>query len=294
MKKQVYYFMALMLTVVLSASIFHACKDDVDEPDTTILLDKTQTELLNIGDEVTATVTIVSAEVKTFTYTKVVDNESGIPVDVTANLTQEGNTYTYNFIYTLVEYDDLHTLGFEFNVIDKNDVSKTASLLVQTNLSTRSAFVKYDWHITAEQWLGMSVLTAADSAKVFRFYEDGTYEVDLSAEYADSTHHFCYWVYKETPNNGDTLAIVRMIRKQASGDTALDEYYDFRIVAASESEMTMYWDLAVFGLLDIQRTFTSQPKGAFQPYGTVEMQNAVEAITALDCDSVDPDLFIIE
>jgi len=286
--------MALMLTLVLSVSVFNACKDNDNEPVTTISLDKDQTESLNIGDIVTATVTIVSAEVKTFTYTKVVDNENGIPVDVTANLTKDGNTYTYNFTYTLVENDDLHTLGFEFNVVDKNGLSKTASLLVQTNLSTRSAFVKYDWHITAEQWLGSSVLTEADSLKVFRFYEDGTYEVDLSAQYAAPTHHFCYWVYKETPNNGDTLAIVRMIRKQASGDAGIDEYYDFRIVAASESEMTMYWDLAVFGLLDIQRTFTSQPKGAFQPYGTAEMQTQVEAITALHCDSVDPDLFVIE
>ena len=294
MKKQIYYSLALILTVVLYATVFHSCNKDDDDPETAIAIDKTQTELLNIGDEVTAAITIISAEVKTFTYTKVVDDVNSTPVDVTASLTKDGNTYTYNFSYTLVENDDLHTLGFEFEVIDKNDVSKTIALLVQTNLSTRSTFVKYDWTITGEDHaVWGDLLTDADAAKIFRFDEDGTYEVDLSPDYASSTHHFCFWVFKETSGNGDTLGIVRLIRKQLSGDTGIDEYYDYRIVSADESAMTMYWDLAVWGLFDIERTFTSKPKGAFQPYGTAAMATEVEAISVLECSTVDTGLLTI-
>ena len=294
MKKH-YYLLALILTVVLNATVFHSCKKDDDDPETTIAIDKTQTALLDIGDDVTAAITIVCAEVKTFTYSKVVDNDNSDPVDVTTNLTKDGDTYTYSFSYTLVENDDLHTLGFEFEVIDKNDLSKTVSLLVQTNLSTRSTFVKYDWTITAEDHaVWGDLLSDADAAKIFRFYEDGTYEVDLSADYAAATHHFCYWVYKETPGNGDTLAIVRLIRKQLSGDTGVDEYYDFRVTSADETEVTMYWDLAVWGLFDIERTFTSKPKGAFQPYGTAAIAADVAAISVLDCSTVDSGLLTID
>lgn len=295
MKKNVYYLLALLLALVIAVPAFQSCDKDDDDPVTTISIDKTTTELLNIGDEVTATITMVSAEVKSFTYTKVVDEVNSTPVDVTADLTKEGDTYTYSFSYTLVENDDLHTLGFIFEITDKNDLVLTTALVVNTNLSTRSAFVKYDWKITGEDQVDWGdVLTPQDAAKTFRFYEDGTYEVDLSAEYAAAGHHFCYWVYKETPDNGDTLAIVRLIRKQLSGDTGVDEYYDFRITSADESEMIMFWDLAVFGLLDIQRTFTSQPKGAFQPYGTEEMAAAVEALSVLDCSTIDDALLTIE
>lgn len=294
MKKQTYSLFALVLAFALTAPVLHSCSDDDDDPETTISIDITETESLDIGDEVTATITIISAEVKSFTYTKIVDNESENSVDVTNDLLKDGNTYTYNFSYTLEAGDDLQTLGFEFEVIDKNDLSKTVALIVNTNLSTRSAFIKYDWHITAEQWLGTSVLTLADSVKTFRFYEDGTYDVDLTADFAASTHHFCYWVYKETPSNGDTLAVVRLIRKQLSGDIGIDEYYDFKITSADESKLIMYWDLAVFGLLDIERSFESKPKGAFQPYGTAAMEDEVNDISVLDCSTIDESLLTIE
>lgn len=296
MKKQPYFLFALILVFVLSASIFHSCDDD-DDPEiiTSITIDKTSTADLNIGDEVTATITIVSEEVASLTYTKVVDNEYGDPVDVTANLVESGDTSRYYFSYTLQEGDDLHTLGFEFEVVDNKQLSNTVALVVNTNLSVKSSFVKYDWHINAEyQEVWGNVLTEADSVKTFRFYEDGTYEVDLTPDYAASSHHFCYWVYQETPNNGDTLAIVRLIRKQLSGEAGLDEYYDFRIVSADETEMIMYWDLAVFGLLDIQRTFVSKPKGDFQPYGTVAMETEVNGIAAIDCSTIDNNLLTIE
>lgn len=295
MKKNVYYLLALLFAIVVAVPAFQSCDDDDDDPVTTIAIDKTQTALLDVGDEVTATITIVSAEVKSFTYSKVIDNENSTPVDVLANLTKVGNTYTYNFSYTIVENDDLHTLGFEFVIIDKNDLSETVSLLVQTNLSLRSTFVKYDWTITGEDHVDWGdLLTDADAAKTLRFNEDGTYDVDLSADFAGSGHHFCYWIYKDTPDKGDTIAIVRLIRKQLSGDVGLDEYYDFRITSADESVMTMWWDLAAFGILDIQRTFKSQPKGAFQAYGTEEMATAVEALTVLQCSTVSDNLLTIE
>ena len=58
--------------------------------------------------------------------------------------------------------------------------------------------------------------------------------------------------------------------------------------------MIMYWDLAVFGLLDIQRTFVSKPKGEFQPYGTAAMEEEVGNIAVLDCSTVDNSLLTLE
>jgi len=284
----------IALVALIIPVAFIACNNDDDEVTTSIAIDKTTTAQMNVDETVTATITIVASEVKSFHYYKVVDEVQSDPVDILSSLTKEGNTYTYNFSYIIQENDDLHTLGFEFEVVDKNDETFSTALVVLTNLSTRSMFIKYDWRITAETWLGADVLTDADSMIVFRFNEDGTYEEDLSPEYAAATHHFCYWVLKETPNNGDTLAILRLIRRLQSGDTAADEYYDYRITAADESEMTMYWDLEVWGLLDIQRTFVSKPRGDFQPYGTAEMEATVEELSTLDCSNIDENLLTIE
>lgn len=294
MKKLHYYLTFFALAAFIIPLTFMACSEDDDDVTTTISIDKTTTDALNVGETVTATVTIVASEVKAFNVYKVVDEVKSTPTNGLADLVKDGDNYTYSFSYTIAENDDLHTLGFEFEVTDGKDEMLTTALVVSMNLSTRSIFVKYDWMITAEDWLGVDVLAPHDAAKTFRFYEDGSYEVDLSAAFSDSVHHFCYWVYQETPSNGDTLAIVRLIRKQLSGEVGLDEYYDFNITAVSESEMTMYWDLAVFGLLDIERTFTSQPKGAFQAYGTAELATYIETVAAMDCSTVDENLLTIE
>ncbi len=230
---------------------------------TAISIDKTITPKLNVGEEATATITIVADGVKAFKYYKVVDEVKGTAVDVTSQLVKSGNTYTYDFSYTVQEFDDLHTLGFEFEVTDNRDQVKTTALVVDVSLSVKSSFVKYDWKVTASEWLGLDVLAAWDAAYIYRFHQDGTYDVDMTAQYADSTHHFCYWVYKETPNNADTIAILRLIRKLRSGSQGVDEYYDYKITSATESQMIMYWDIPVFGLYGIKNTFTSQPKGAF-------------------------------
>ena len=86
-----------------------------------------------------------------------------------------------------------------------------------------------------------------------------------------------------------------MVRRLLSGDQGLDEYYDFRITSANESEMTIYWDLAFWGLLDIKRTFNSQAKGAFQPYGTEAYADTVmNQLPVLDCSHIDDGLLEIE
>jgi len=280
---------AVMLAVGLTLSIT-SCDKEEDPVDTAIALDKTETGPHDIGETVTATVTITAEGVTAFAYYKVVDQVKSDPVDALSALTQSGTTYTYEFSYTLEQGDDVGTLGFEFEVTDDQDMEKTAAILVTTNLSVQGMFVKYDWKITAEEWLGESVLADHDAAKTFRFSNDGTYEVDLSPDYAAYNHHFCFWVYKETPDNGDTLAELRLLRRLKSGDTGADEYYDFRITSANESEMTMYWDLAFWGLLDIKRTFKSQSKGAFQPYGTQAYADSVAMFTELDCSNFDDSL----
>ncbi len=85
---------------------------------------------------------------------------------------------------------------------------------------------------------------------------------------------------------------MRLVRKLKSGDTGVDEYYDYSILAASESEMTMYWEIAIWGL-KITNTFTSQSKGAFQPYGTTAMAATVNTNAVLNCSTVAPGILII-
>ena len=297
MKKKHYLFLTVLSMAAVGLTLtINSCKEEEEKVETTITLDKTETGPHDIGESISATVTITAESVSSFVYYKVVDQVKSDPVNALSDLTQSGKTYTYEFSYVLEQGDDLGTLGFEFEVTDDASVTKVTALLVTTNLSIPGMFVKNDWKITALTWLGSDVLSPGDAAKIFRFYEDGTYEVDLSAnpDFAVATHHFCYWVYKETPDNGDTIAVLRLIRRVLSGETALDEYYDHRITAASESEITMYWDIAVWGLYDMEQIFTSQPKGDFTPYGTAENAQAVADFEPFNCDYVDPNLLEIQ
>jgi len=293
MRKRMNFTLKLTVFAMVIPMVMASCKKEETPVATAISIDKTITPKLNVGEEAMATITIVADGVKAFKYYKVVDEVKGTAVDVTSQLVKSGNTYTYDFSYTVQEFHDLHTLGFEFEVTDNRDQVKTTALVVDVSLSVKSSFVKYDWKVTASEWLGLDVLAAWDAAYIYRFHQDGTYDVDMTAQYADSTHHFCYWVYKETPNNADTIAILRLIRKLRSGSQGVDEYYDYKITSATESQMIMYWDIPVFGLYGIKNTFTSQPKGAFQPYGTVEMANAVANIPVLSCSTVDNNLLTI-
>ncbi len=271
--------------------IFISCKKE--EIETEMSINQTETGQLDIGETATAIVTITTEGVKSFKYYKVVDNVKGSAQDAASALVQNGNTYTYNFSYQIQEFDDLATLGFEFELTDNKNLVKTVALAVNVNISVQSMFVKYDWKVIESEWLGFDVLADHDAAYIYRFDQDGTYEIDMTPTYAGDTHHFCFWVYKETPNNADTIAIMRLVRKLKSGDIGVDEYYDYRITSANESQMTMFWDVAAFGLYNIQNTFKSQAKGAFQPYGTVEMEAIVNANTALSCSTIDEDLLTI-
>ncbi len=288
--------MVLAIIALIIPLIMFSCKKDEERVTTSIALDKTDTGPHDIGETVTASVTIVAEQVAKCMYYKVVDLVRSDSMDITSALTQTGTTFTYDFSYVLATGDDVGTLGFEFVITDDLGVMQTASILVTTNLSVPGMFIKSDWTITAEDHpVWGDLLAAHDAAKIFRFSADGMYQVDLSPAHAGKNHHFCYWVYKETPSNGDTLAVLRLVRRLLSGDTGLDENYDFRITAASESEMTMFWDIAVWGILDIERTFTSQTKGAFQPYGTVEMADTVlNQMPHLDCSNIDNALLTID
>jgi len=290
MKKALLFLSLIAVVAIVSTFVFNSCKEDIV---TEMTINPSSTAQLDVGDDATATVTIVAEGVKSLKYYKVVDTQKGAATDVTSQITSSGNTYTYNFTYEVAQFDDLHTLGFEFELTDSKNAVKTIGLVVNTKISIQSMFVKYDWKVIASTdpvW--GDVLSAPDAAIIYRFNEDGTYVEDLSPAYAGDSHHFCYCVYKETPNNADTIAIVRLIRRLKSGDTAVDEYYDYKITAASETQMTMFWEIKVWGLR-ITNTFKSQAKGAFVPYGTAAMEAIVNANVALSCSHIDNALLTI-
>jgi len=290
MKKRILLLSAIAITVIGFTVFLVSCKKDIV---TEMTIDKTATPQLDIGDEAIAVITIKTDGVKSFKYYKLIDDVRDAGTDAKAMLVRSEDTYTYNFSYEVQEFDDLHTLGFEFELTDDENLVKTVGLVVNINISIQSMFVKYDWKViesTDPVW--GDVLSDADAAIIYRFNEDGTYEEDLSPTYAADNHHFCYWVYKETPSNGDTIAVLRLVRRLKQLDTAIDEYYDYKITAASESQMSMFWEIKSWGL-KITNKFQSQAKGAFVPYGTVEMEGIVNANASLNCSNIDDDLLII-
>ena len=61
-----------------------------------------------------------------------------------------------------------------------------------------------------------------------------------------------------------------------------------------ENEITMYWDIAFWAILNMEQIYKSKPKGAFQPYGTAENAAAVAAFEPFDCSNIDDSLLTIE
>ena len=58
-------------------------------------------------------------------------------------------TYTYNFTYTVQEFDDLHTLGFEFELTDDENEVKTVGLVVNINISAAGRSLPW----TRQRWI---------------------------------------------------------------------------------------------------------------------------------------------
>jgi hypothetical protein len=186
------------------------------------------------------------------------------------------------------------TLGFEFKMLDGNNEAHRVGLNIKSKASVQSLLAFYDWKLTYSNYMGLyDLLTDASKAAVHRFNQDGSYEVDLGADYASDASHYCYWVYKETPNNGDTIAEFRLLSRLDAGVAVIDNYSDYRITAASGVSLTMYWDIPSYGLKNIKNEMTSKAKGAFQPYGTAAMEASVNAKAALDCSNINDALLTI-
>lgn len=291
--KKVSFLSILTLTIGITLSIIiTSCNEEEETAETTIEIDKTTTEELNIGDTAIATITITSSDIEYFYYHKFVNNKETSKINVSDSLIKNGTTYTYDFSYIIEEGDDLDTIVFKFIVVDNEATVNTITLDIKTILSMRSMFIKNDWHITSEDnTTGTDCLSTKDSVKVFRFYEDGSYDIDLSADYANSTYHYCYWAFEETPNNEDTIAVLRLVRRLLSDGTASDEYDQFNITKANESKMIMFWNSSEQTL---KRTFENITKEVFQPYGTESMATTVEASDVLNCDNIDESLLTID
>ena len=258
-----------------------------------MVIDPAMTSELMIGDEATATITIIADDVRSFEYYKVVNGTKTDTTDVLSELTKSGTTYTYDFTYELQGFDDMGTLGFEFKMVDGKNEAHRVGLNIKTKASVQSLIAFYDWKLTESSYMGFDILSDADKAAVHRFNQDGSYEVDLGEEYASDERHFCYWVYKETPNNGDTIAVFRLLSRLDAGVIVIDYFTDYRITAASGASMTMYWDVPSYGLKDVKNVMTSKAKGAFQPYGSAAMETSVNSKAALNCSNINSDLLTI-
>lgn len=290
MKKLIFSLLSIVLLVSCAICMMVSCTKDTD---TDMKIDPAITDVLKVGDEVTATVTIIADGVKSFEYYKVINGVRGEAVDVLSQLSKSGKTYTYHFSYVIQPFEDMGTLGFEFKMEDSKGEIHRVGINVRMQVSVKSILSYYDWKFTEISYMGFNILSDADKAAVHRFNQDGSYEVDLSADYASDERHYCYWVYKETLNNGDTIGKFRLLSRLKAGATVIDYYTDYRITAASGAQITMYWDAPSYGLKNIKSVLTSKTKGAFQPYGTAAMEAAVNANADMNCSNINSNLLTI-
>jgi hypothetical protein len=291
MKKILLSLSCIAIIAVMAIGVITSCKE---ETETDMIINPAITSELMIGDEATATITIIADDVKLFEYYKVVNGVRGDTIDVLSELTKSATSYTYDFSYELEGFDDMGTLGFEFKMLDGKNEAHRVGLNIKTKASVQSLLAFYDWKLTYSNYMGLyDLLTDASKAAVHRFNQDGSYEVDLGAAYASDATHYCYWVYKETPNNGDTIAEFRLLSRLNVGVAVIDNYTDYRITSASGASMTMYWDIPAYGLKNIKNEIKSQAKGAFQPYGSAAMEESVNSKAAMDCSNIDEALLTI-
>lgn len=290
MKKVIFSLLSIALLAAGTISVIVSC---TKETATEMTINPALTDVLKVGDEATATVTIIADGVKSFEYYKVINGVRGDAVDVLSELEKSGKTYTYQFSYVILPFEDMGTLGFEFKMEDNKGEIHRVGVNVKMQVSVKSLIAYYDWKFTESSYMGFNILSDADKAAIHRFNQDGSYQVDLGAAYASDARHYCYWVYKETPSYGDTIAKFRLISRLNAGAIVLDYYTDYRVTAASATGITMYWDVPSYGLKNVKSVLSSQAKGAFQPYGSAAMETSVNSKADMDCSKISNALLTI-
>ena len=186
----------LTLMMFAVAAIFPSCKEDPAAP--SVLLDNTALsakagEEISIVATVTAPGGLSSLSIQKFWD----DTEVGDPTEV-SSLT--GGEYT--FMYTVTQDDVEPILKFRFTATDGNGKTSTpVEAVVDVELTKAQLLVKYDWlhYSSVRKATGSEDISDADGDDVYRFSEDGTYQVSYGSAYSgfEGLDQFCYWQVNE-------------------------------------------------------------------------------------------------
>jgi hypothetical protein len=306
MKKIDHLFSVVVLATVLLAGTFVvSCDDDDDSIDASVInIDGVKTEKYNIGDTIVANIKINSeAGIESLKVEKIVDEEVETTIDLASLVTKNNNEYTYKFTHVLSLGEDLKTLAFRYTLVDNQAKKLTKSFVIGINMSVPGYLVKYDWKGIKDEGLNENNeltqwLAPHDADDIFRFNLDGTYTKDLGETLDDfwkgKGQHFCNWVYKQTPNNGDTLGILRLVRRAADFATGKTEHYDYKILSINENEFKAVYNWWFFLDYTSTKTFQKVVPENFVDYGQDSLKTAVMNTEILDCAKIDESVLTIE
>lgn len=186
----------LALMMFATALIMQSCEEDIAVP--SVMLDNQEISA-KAGEEITIVATVTAAG--GFSNLSIQkywgDDVQGNPEETTT-LTNS----TYTFTYTVTQDDVEPILKFQFIATDGGgQTSAPVEAVVDVELTKAQILVKYDWlHTSAvREATNDEEIAAHDADNVFRYHEDGTYQLSYGAIAGDfdGLDQYCYWEVNE-------------------------------------------------------------------------------------------------
>ncbi|MEQ9423506.1 MAG: hypothetical protein RJQ09_03740 [Cyclobacteriaceae bacterium] len=171
---------ALNIMAASSLLFFTSCGDDPDPIAPIISIDN-GTFSGDIGDEVTANISgMLDGEFVSLTVSKFI----GTTLDAsygTGGSMQVTTGLPYTFNYTLGLDGLTEPIRFNFEVIDDNDLTGSADLIITTNASREQLLVSFDWRWASQEFEGAATLQDCEADNVWSFEADGSVSLDFGA-----------------------------------------------------------------------------------------------------------------
>jgi len=258
--------------IVTGSFVFTSCSDDASPVAPTISLDQETIQGM-AGETISVVVTYSTPE----GFGKlVIEKKIDSNVSDTQTISENGSG-SYQFDYEILVEDSDGILSFTFTIHDETDMTASRDLVVDVEITNEQKLNRYNWLLSDEirKKTGESDITDAYTDDVYRFNEDGTYDVDLGEKVDDFGDHWfnrCYW------NLSDDDVLI-LTRTGVFGEDVRDTLYVNTLTIDELRADVTYYGLDAFNTgeeavpyepeEEYEKVFVSVPKGAgFNPYGT--------------------------
>lgn len=268
------YLAALTLIGLLSSVVFlMSCSDDESFNDPEISLSSNSTTAAP-GEEISVTVTaITDATFESIVVTKLWDSN---PEDTETITTLSSDTFTYS--YTVLNEDADHILTINFLITDSEGKTASVDWIITVELTPGQLLLKYNWRLSAEirQKTNQDDINSVYADDVYSFNADGTYAKnnnDTKDDFGDSWYNYCFYDFNETSMR------LLMSRTGAFGE---DEVDTLNVTSISDAQLIA--DVTYYGLdqlntgsettpyeavEEFEKQFSAVAKtGTFDPYGS--------------------------